>query len=591
MSHILNKIVVKNFKSIADEEFILSPFTPLVGYNNAGKTNLVEAIKWLLRKSVLQESSFNNPVNAIEMIGEISGINQDILDNLTDGHRNVISPFIQDEKLVIRRTQPNPSCGAPQIRLDVQNQQNIGADNEWRTNPTGIDQAIQALFPEPIHIGAMEDSGEDVSKNKNTTTIGKLLIEILGQIQENHQATIESAFNMISDLLNSEGNQRAAEFIAFDAAVNANLESFFPGVNIKVHVPSPEFKEVLSKGTIKVFENQSPNGKDVTSLGHGAQRSIQMALIRHLAEIKKAGDQHTNTLLLIDEPELYLHPQAIEILREALKSLVNNGYQVVFSTHSPFMITSKDASNTILIRKNPEHQTYKRTSLKAAVESTIQGNPAQATTLFSLSNSSNILFSERVLLAEGKTENKLLPCIVIKCTGRTLGFHKIALVPVDGSGSIKKSMDVLASMDLPTKSVTDLDYALRHGESEGFLPAGDVDIITIKAHLLTIAGQHAINLDNNGWPTKTQTMSAADGFRILANEASVQQNIQNIYEKMLLRNIWIWKKGTIENHLGNISKNEAGWAAFNQRLEIDPLNVILPNNFQEITDFVQWIIA
>ena len=54
----------------------------------------------------------------------------------------------------------------------------------------------------------------------------------------------------------------------------------------------------------------------LSTLGHGAQRSIQMTLIRHLADLKLNNqEQATTTLLLIDEPELYLHPQAIEILR------------------------------------------------------------------------------------------------------------------------------------------------------------------------------------------------------------------------------------------------------------------------------------
>ena len=66
----------------------------------------------------------------------------------------------------------------------------------------------------------------------------------------------------------------------------------------------------------------NPAGRDVSALGHGAQRSIQMALVRHLADIKRdSGEQASNTILLIDEPELYLHPQAIEVLRDALKTL------------------------------------------------------------------------------------------------------------------------------------------------------------------------------------------------------------------------------------------------------------------------------
>jgi putative ATP-dependent endonuclease of OLD family len=60
MTHILSEITIRNFKSIRNETLELSAFTPLVGYNNAGKSNILEAIKWLLRSTALNETAFNN---------------------------------------------------------------------------------------------------------------------------------------------------------------------------------------------------------------------------------------------------------------------------------------------------------------------------------------------------------------------------------------------------------------------------------------------------------------------------------------------------------------------------------------------------
>lgn len=317
-----------------------------------------------------------------------------------------------------------------------------------------------------------------------------------------------------------------------------------------------------------------------------------MALVRHLADIKRAtGGQTSNTILLIDEPELYLHPQAIEVLRDALKTLSNQGYQVIFSTHSPFMITSKDVENTILIRKNNTAGTHKRNSLRTAISTVASAHPSQLAIIFSLSNSSNILFAERVILAEGKTENRLLPKIIQKVTGQTLGLHKTALVPIDGSGSTRKTIEVLTAMAIPTKAIVDLDYALKEGENQGFLTAGDTDVATIKTHLATIAPTHSINL-NGGWPTKTgSAMTASDAFAVLASESAIQSNLASLKTKMQLVGIYIWTKGTIENHLGGIPKNEMGWANFNSRLETEDLSIILPTDHTEINDLVTWLLA
>lgn len=590
MTHLLTEISIKNFKSIIDEDFELSAFTPLVGYNNAGKSNLLEAIKWLLRKTALAENSFYNSSIAVEIEGKITGISNAILDQLPENQRTSIEPFLFSDSLFIKRVQAQPGVPVGQIRLFVKDPENVGTDDEWRANPTGLDQAIQALFPEPIQIGAMENSEEDVSKSKNTTTIGKLLSEIIGPIQASYSTQVQTALNGIKELLDADGSSRATELNDFDTAVNGKVESFFPGVNIKVHVPTPELKEVFSKGTIKVFENLNPDGRDVSALGHGAQRSIQMALVRHLADIKReSGEQATNTILLIDEPELYLHPQAIEVLRDALKTISTQGYQVIFSTHSPFMITSNDVENTVLIRKNETLGTHKRNSLRSAITAVASAHPSQLAIVFSLSNSSNILFSERVILAEGKTENRLLPKIIQKVTGKTLGLHKTALVPMDGSGNTKKTMEVLTAMAIPTKAIVDLDYALKEGKSHGFLTAGDTDVAAIKNHLASIASSHSINL-NDGWPTKTgSALTAAQAFALLAQESAIQANLASLKAKMQATGVYIWTKGTIESHLGGIAKNEVGWANFNARLDTEELSDILPNDHAEILDMITWL--
>lgn len=590
MTHLLSEIIIRNFKSIKNETFELSAFTPLVGYNNAGKSNILEAIKWLLRKTSLSDTDFNDITHPVEMEGRISGITATILGQLPPNQQTAITPFLFTDSLFIKRVQPTPNAGVGAIRLLVKDPAQVGTPDEWRNNPTGLDQAIQALFPEPIHIGAMENSEEDVSKSKNTTTIGKLLAEIIGPIQTSYSTQVQTALDGIRELLDADGSARATELNAFDTAVNSKVESFFPGVSIKVHVPTPELKEVFSKGTIKVFENLNPSGKDVSALGHGAQRSIQMALVRHLADIKRTtGGTTSNTILLIDEPELYLHPQAIEVLRDSLKTLSNGGYQVIFTTHSPFMITSKDVENTILIRKNDTVGTHKRNSLKSAIPTIATTAPSQLELIFSLSHSSNILFSEKVVLAEGTTENRLMPAIVQKVTSKTFGLHKTALVSMGGSGNTRKAMLVLNTMDIPTKAIVDLDFALKHGERDGFLVAGDADVAAIQAHLASIAPTHSINL-NAGWPTNG-TMSAADAFRLLAKESAIQANLDSIKAKMKSANIYVWTKGTIEDHLGGIPKNETGWANFNARLETEDLNVILPLDHAEITDLITWLVT
>ena len=588
MTHIISKIQIQNFKSIQNQEFDLSSFTPLVGYNNAGKSNILEAIKWVLRKSSLPVSFFNDPTQPIAMVAEIVGISDVILDNIDPTHKERITPFLLNGKLSIKRIQDFPGQPVPQIKLFVLHPTD---STTWQSNPTGIDNAIKDLFPEPIHIGAMENAEDDISKSSTTSTIGKLLAEIIGPIEAQYGEQVGTALESLRKILDSEGEHRAPELSAFDSEVNAKLDAFFPDIKIKVHIPTPELKEVFKKGTIKVYEDAMALPKDVGLLGHGAQRSIQMTLIRHLADLKLvAQTNRTTTLLLIDEPELYLHPQAIEILRKSLNTLSEQGYQVIFSTHSPFMITQKDIGNTVLVRKNQTLGTYKRSTLKSVIPTVIQEAPHQMTLMFSLSNSSNLLFAEKVILAEGKTEHKLLPILIEKITGLSILHQKTALVPMGGSGNVKKTMQVLAAMDLPTKAIVDLDFALKQGISDGYLLADDTDIVACKIELSSIADLNNITVGSDGWPEKSPVVSAAKAFSILASSANTIQNIENICSKMKVHNIWVWKKGTIEEHLNLQAKNEATWANFANTLENTTLSIMLPSDHQELENCVQWLL-
>jgi putative ATP-dependent endonuclease of the OLD family len=590
MAHILSLVKIINFKSIIEEEFELSAFTPLIGYNNAGKTNILSAIKWLLRRSSLSAEYFCNAANPIVVEGVIDGINANLLTNLPQNHRNAIAPFIENEKVYIKRIQNQPNDSSANIKLFIKDPNPTDPDNKWKPNPAGIDNALNALFPEPIHIGAMENAEEDVSKSKQGTTIGKLLAEILEPIENQYGAQVIETLRGLKDLLEADGQSRAQELNAFDTAVNQKIDTFFPNVNIKLHVPTPELKDVLSRGTIKVYEHQLPTGRDVSSLGHGAQRSIQMALIQHLAEIKRnSQNQTTTTLLLIDEPELYLHPQAIEVVRNSLKVLSKEGYQIIFSTHSALMLGHDDVANAILIRKNHLQGTHRRQTLKSAIPQIEQNAPSQLQLMFSLTNASNILFSEKVILTEGKTEQRIFPKLFEVVSGKTLGLLKFALVRQGGVNNTRKSMLVLNVMDLPTKAIVDLDYILKNGVGDGLLQPNNADLLAIQQHLLHIAAANTITLGNDNWPSTNVTHNAASAFAILASQQNIAQNIDNLHQTLRAQNIWFWKRGAIENHLGINGKTEQAWANFVSQITQQPWQSVVSDP-DSITDCIEWLV-
>jgi putative ATP-dependent endonuclease of OLD family len=584
MSHKVSNVVIKNYKSVIDAELKLSDFTPLVGYNNAGKSNCLSAIQWLLKKSSLPAKDFFDVAQAVEVIATIEGVTQSLLDFMPPRQKSSIENYVQNETLKIRRVQLTPSAKTSEIKISVWD----NTEGTWAVNPTGLDNAINVLLPEPIRIGAMENAAEDASKAKTTTTIGKLLGEFLEPVKTAHEVELNQHLNEVGRRISSDGDMRFGELTSIDQNVNSKVNDLFPGMSIKLHFDTPTIDDLIKAGTVKVFEGAG-SGRDFSSYGHGAQRSIQIALVQYLAEIKRANNNTgSTTLLLIDEPELYLHPFAIEQIREALVALSDNGYQVLISTHSAQMITPELAEKTLLIRKNDSLGTHSRLRLTDAIQSVVPNSTHQMEQLFNLAHSNQVLFAENVILTEGKTELRLFPFLFKAIAGLTMGQEKHALVAQSGVNDTKKSLEILEAMDLPSKAVCDLDYCFTGAIIHGFISDSDQDLIDLKAMLPSLEHSHNVSLNGNGLPKNNNTITAAGAFEVLASQQAAIPLIDALHIKMKAQNIWVWKKGAIEAHIGTASKNERAWAQFKHDVLANGLAQTCSDH-QSLLDLVEWL--
>ena len=106
--HKIDWIRIRNFRSCENVLLNFESYAPLVGYNNAGKSNILKAVKWFLRPTGLQDKDFTNIEEKILVTAKISGISQELLDSIDDNHSESIRPFINEESLYIRMEQRSP---------------------------------------------------------------------------------------------------------------------------------------------------------------------------------------------------------------------------------------------------------------------------------------------------------------------------------------------------------------------------------------------------------------------------------------------------------------------------------------------------
>ena len=588
--HRISNVTIENFKSIRSANFSLAPFTPLVGYNNAGKTNILKALSWVIKKSPLQMSDFFNSEAPVVVTAEISGIDAGVLGALEQNHRNRIEPLVVNETIALRRTQATPGLPSSQIRLEIRQEQD--GEEQWVVNPAGIDQAIARLFPDPIFVGAMENATEDVGKFAAGTTIGKLIKEIIEPVAERNAGPVTDALAQVASRLSADGDEKDEALVELDAQIETELARFFPGVIAKTHIQTPDFSDFLKSATIKIYDQRhdQETGRDASSFGHGAQRSVQIALIKCLSEIRRnaVGNAARTTLLLIDEPELYLHPQAIEVVRASLSRLSTEGYQVVFSTHSANMITRSDAPNALLIRRTPDDGTISYPRIVDAVHDALEEADHQAATLFALSNSTRVLFSEKIVLAEGKTEQTLLPDLFQHEAGCSLEEDRLGLVSLGSSSDVPKALPVLAAMGIPTKAVVDLDFAFRPAIQHELIADDHAAVVGCKAVLARLQGEGKIGLAEDGFPRKLGATTAARAYEIMAAEPDAREFIDAIHEHLRAQGIWVWKDGTIETHLGLQGKTASVHSTFLSSFPNEEFRNELPN-YMNVQSMLNWL--
>ena len=109
-----------------------------------------------------------------------------------------------------------------------------------------------------------------------------------------------------------------------------------------------------------------------------------------LVSVRFEMNKLTNTLILIDEPDIALHPSGSKYLRKELLKIAEVNY-MVYSTHSIFMIDSKNINRHLIVKKKRETTTVEAVTPSTVREEEVVFN-ALGTSIFETLKESNILF-------------------------------------------------------------------------------------------------------------------------------------------------------------------------------------------------------
>jgi predicted ATP-dependent endonuclease of OLD family len=174
-------------------------------------------------------------------------------------------------------------------------------------------------------------------------------------------------------------------------------------------------------------------------------------------ELKPEQEQpERGYLLLFEEPELFLHPDAQKILFDAL-GVFSRRNHVVVTTHSPLFLGPEATATFIRLSKTTEPGSAKPFTKPCHVDLS-ELTPRDEFQIICFENNTAAFFAKRIVLVEGDSDFIAFPHIAEmlnadwNCRSRSVAF-----VRVGGKGSIARYRSFFAKFDVPIFVITDLD--------------------------------------------------------------------------------------------------------------------------------------
>ncbi len=181
----------------------------------------------------------------------------------------------------------------------------------------------------------------DELKNTSNSTINKLVSKFVIERVHREDAKskkytkVKKAIEELSDYI---GDGEYSAFGELKRSLDKHMLSY--GNKELDFILKPPKPEELIKNSFEPYVNVNGNKLKVESQGMGYQRSLIFSLICNMAEIDSSTYNLLN-LYLIEEPELFLHPNHQNHFRNKLIELSSKeNNQLILTSHSPYFLNN-----------------------------------------------------------------------------------------------------------------------------------------------------------------------------------------------------------------------------------------------------------
>lgn len=468
-------IQIENYRSFGESRSIVFPTKnydkpiAIVGYNNAGKTNLLNAILYGIRERYVNKNTFtrddfhNRDFNNIPNI--VAGVDSSLEQRLDGKTVDLTGYHFLDIDL----------DGEEIVEAKINSY--IDGEKRERNYKTFGASKYYKVFYINFHDIKKEISTKKTSWGNLTSFLAKHIQSIVETDQEmqKRKGEFKAEINKSTERILS-----GSQLNDFVKKIQQNYSKNLRNNNCNIEFGLPDYEDIFLEMMFKIGLNGDvDNLIPLEHFGDGYISMFVMAVIQAIAE-SNTGDE---CLFLFEEPESFLHENHQEYFyKTVLCGLAENNHQVIYTTHSDKMIDIFDTKSIIRLefdeKKKQTEIKYNKVDeeFSGAVEVTEVKNNNVVDRIKDYNNYikiiepnlNKIIFSKKVLLVEGPNDMMVYKeAIRKKVFKRTndksfsdsyLNFKNISIIPHHGKITALVLIRLCKHLGLDFFVINDFDF-------------------------------------------------------------------------------------------------------------------------------------